>query len=75
MPVLETVHNISFLSTILVLYSEISLPREQFGIGHFYIYTILVSMTDTMTSQNIHFSFWDTVYNIFTFKVLNIKAI
>jgi hypothetical protein len=42
------------------LYSEIALSRKQFGIGHMYIYTFLLRMADTMTSQNIDLSFWDT---------------
>jgi hypothetical protein len=33
-----------------VLYSEIALSRKPFGIGHMYIYTCLLRMTDrTMT--------------------------
>jgi hypothetical protein len=51
-PALETVRNISFLSTIFELYSEIFLSRKPFGIGHMYIYTFLLRVTDTMTSQN-----------------------
>jgi hypothetical protein len=35
------------------LYSEIDLSRKPFGIGHMYIYTFLLRMTDTMTSKNI----------------------
>jgi hypothetical protein len=45
-----------------VLYSEIALSRKPFGIGHTYIYTFLLRMTDTMTSQNTDLSFWDTLY-------------
>jgi hypothetical protein len=30
-----------------VLYSEIALSREPFGIGHMYIYIFLLRMTDT----------------------------
>jgi hypothetical protein len=33
-----------------------------FGIGHMYIYTLLLGMTDTMTSQNTDLSSWDTLY-------------
>jgi hypothetical protein len=44
-----------------VLYSEIALSRKPFGIGHMYIYTLLLKMTDTVTSQNIDLSSWDTV--------------
>jgi hypothetical protein len=36
-----------------VLYSEIAISRKPFGIGHMYIYTFLLRMTDTRTSQNI----------------------
>jgi hypothetical protein len=34
-----------------VLYSEIALPRKQFGIRHMYIYNFLLRMTDTVTSE------------------------
>jgi hypothetical protein len=36
-----------------LLYSEIVKSRKPFGIGHMYIYTFLLRMTDTVTSQNI----------------------
>jgi hypothetical protein len=55
MPVLETVRNITFLSTILELCSEIAVSRKPFGIGHMCIYKFLLRMTDTMTSQTIDF--------------------
>jgi hypothetical protein len=55
-PGLEAVRNISFLSIILALYSEIALSRKPFGIGHMYIYGFLLGMTDTVTSQNIDLS-------------------
>jgi hypothetical protein len=65
----ETVRNISFLSTILEVYSAITLSRKQFGIGYIYIYIyiytyihFLLRMADTMVSQNICLSFWDTLY-------------
>jgi hypothetical protein len=35
--ILETVHNISFLSIILQLYIQIALSRKLFGIGHMFI--------------------------------------
>jgi hypothetical protein len=38
------------------LYSEITQSRKPFGIGHMYIYTFLLRMTDTMTSHNIDLS-------------------
>jgi hypothetical protein len=57
-----TLHYISFLSTILELYSEIALSRKPFGIRHMHIYTFLLRMTDTMPSQNIDLSSWDTLY-------------
>jgi hypothetical protein len=44
------------------LYSEIALSRKSFGIGHTYIYTFLLRMADTMTSQNTDHSHWDTLY-------------
>jgi hypothetical protein len=44
------------------LYSEIALSRKPFGIGHMYIYTFLLRMTDTMTSQNIDLSCWVILY-------------
>jgi len=33
-----------------------------------YIYTILLRMTDTMTSQNIDLSSWDILYNVFLLR-------
>jgi hypothetical protein len=45
-----------------LLYSEIALSRKPFGIGHMYIYTFWLRMADTMTSQNIDLSCWDTLY-------------
>jgi hypothetical protein len=45
-----------------VLYSGIALSRKPFGIGHMYIYTFWLRMTDTMTSQNIHLSSSNTLY-------------
>jgi hypothetical protein len=48
---------------VCALYSEIALSRKPFGIGHMYIYTFLLRMTDTMTSQNIDLSSWDTLCN------------
>jgi hypothetical protein len=41
------------------LYSEIVLSRKPFAIRHMYIYTFLLRMTNTMTSQNIDISYWD----------------
>jgi hypothetical protein len=43
-----------------VLHSEIPLFRKPPRIGHKYIYTFLLRMTDTMTSQNIDLPSWDT---------------
>jgi hypothetical protein len=45
-----------------VLYSEIALSRKLFGTGHMYIYTFLLTITNTVTSQNIGISSWDTLY-------------
>jgi hypothetical protein len=42
------------------LYSEF---RKPFGIGYMYIYTFLLRMTDTVTSQNIGLSSWGTMYS------------
>jgi hypothetical protein len=47
--------------TCSVLYTEIALSRKPFGIGHRYVYTLL-RMTDTMTTQDIDLSSWDTLY-------------
>jgi hypothetical protein len=43
---------------------ETAVSRKPFRIGHMYIYTFLLRMTDNMTSQNIDLSFWDTLYNL-----------
>jgi hypothetical protein len=40
-----------------LLYSEIALSWKEFGTGHVCIYTFLLRMTNTMTSQNIDLSF------------------
>jgi hypothetical protein len=45
---------------VACLYSEIAVSRKAFGIGHMYIYSFLLRMTDTVTSQNIDISSWDT---------------
>jgi hypothetical protein len=45
------------------LYSEIVLSRKPFGIGHMYMYNFWLRMTDTVTSQNIDLSSWDTLYS------------
>jgi hypothetical protein len=44
------------------LYSQMTLSRKPFGIGHMFIYTFLLRMTDTMTSHNIDPSSWDILY-------------
>jgi hypothetical protein len=56
-PVLETVRNISFLSTILELYSG-----KPFQIRHMYIHNFLPRTTDTMTPQNTDLSSWDILH-------------
>jgi hypothetical protein len=45
-----------------VLYSEIALSQTPFRIGCMPIYTFLLRMTDTMTSQNTDLSSWATLY-------------
>jgi hypothetical protein len=42
---------------VCTVYSEIALSRKQFGIGHIYIYTFLLIITD-----NIDLSSWDILY-------------
>jgi hypothetical protein len=44
------------------LYSTVTLSRKPFGIGHMYLYTFVFRITDTVTSQNIDLSSWDTLY-------------
>jgi hypothetical protein len=48
-----------------VLYSEIAVSRKPFAIGHMYIYTSLLRITDSMASQNTDLSSWYTLYNRF----------
>jgi hypothetical protein len=48
----------------LELYIEIALSRKPFGIAHMYIYTFLLRMAYTMTSQNIDLSSWNILYNV-----------
>jgi hypothetical protein len=62
-PVLQTVCNISLLSTILELYSEITLFRKPVGIGYMYTYTCLLRMANNMTYQDSELFPWDTLYN------------
>jgi hypothetical protein len=50
--------------------SEIAVSRKPFGIGHMYIHTFLLTMTDTMASQNIDISSWDTLYSLYTASVV-----
>jgi hypothetical protein len=42
------------------VYSEIALSWKPFRIGHMCIYTFLLGVTDTLTSQNIDLSSWYT---------------
>jgi hypothetical protein len=51
---------------VACLSSEIAVPGKPFGIGHMYIYNFMLRMTDTMTSQNIELSSWDTLYSAIT---------
>jgi hypothetical protein len=44
------------------MYSEIALSRKPLGIGHMYIIHFLLRVADTMASQNIYLSSWDTLY-------------
>jgi hypothetical protein len=46
------------------LYSETALSRKPFGIGHMYIYTFLLRITDIVISQNADVSSCDTLYSI-----------
>jgi hypothetical protein len=41
-----------------------ALSRKPFGTGHMYMYTCLLRMTDTMTSQNIDLSSWNIRYSL-----------
>jgi hypothetical protein len=45
-----------------LLCSEIALSWKPFGIGHMYMYSFLLRMTDTITSQNFDLYSWDTLY-------------
>jgi hypothetical protein len=56
------------------LYSEIALSRKPFGIGHMYIYTFLLRMADTMTSQNIDLPSWDILYG-YTIREANMQLV
>jgi hypothetical protein len=49
----------------VLLYSETALTQKLFGIGHIYIYNCFLRMADSMTSQNIELSSWDTLYIIY----------
>jgi hypothetical protein len=43
--------------------TKMALSRKPFGKGHMFVYSFLLRMTDTMTSQKIVLSSWDTLYN------------
>jgi hypothetical protein len=45
-----------------LLYIPPALPWKPFGIGHMFIHTFLLRMTNTMTFRNIDPSSWDTWY-------------
>lgn len=45
-----------------LLVSEISLFRQPFAVGHVYMYSALLRMSNTMTSQNSDISSCDTLY-------------
>jgi hypothetical protein len=56
----ERLEGIEILSTeSRLLYNEIALSRKAFGIGYMYIYTFLLRLTETMTSQNIDLFSWE----------------
>jgi hypothetical protein len=56
-------HGVLLVCTVYsVLHSKIALSRKPFGIGHMYIYTLLLKITDTMTPQNIDRLSWDILY-------------
>jgi hypothetical protein len=44
------------------LYSQMDLSMKPFGIGHMFLQRFLPRMTDTITSQNVDLSSWDTLY-------------
>jgi hypothetical protein len=69
---IKTVHSLSFLPTILELYSEIALSQKPFRTGHMYIHTFMLKMADIMTSQNIDLYSWDILYNS-TFQTFPFK--
>jgi len=48
-----------------VLYNEIAVSLKQFKIGHMFMYTFLLRMTDNMTARNIELSSWDTCMCIY----------
>jgi hypothetical protein len=58
-----------------VLYSEIALSWKPFGVGHAYIYTFLLRMIDTVTSQSIDFFSWDTLYKSGSVEVITIASV
>jgi hypothetical protein len=57
---LETIRYIC-LSTILQLYGAIDLSRKPFALVQVYRYTFLLIMVETMASQNIDISAWNTL--------------
>jgi hypothetical protein len=49
---------------VVRLYSEMALSRKPLGIGHMYIHTFLLRMTDAVTPQKTDLSSLDTPCNI-----------
>jgi hypothetical protein len=50
--------------TVYCIVKYVALSRKPFGIEHTYIHTFLLRVTDTMTSQNIELSSWDTLHRV-----------
>jgi hypothetical protein len=59
----------------LELYSEITLSRKPFGIGHMYIYNFMLRKTNNVTSENIGLSSWDTLYIYIYIYIYNLPVV
>jgi hypothetical protein len=60
--IIEIVSNASSLSTVLELYSEIALSRNELGMEHNYLHKFLLGLNNIKTSHNTDLFFLDTVY-------------
>jgi hypothetical protein len=57
------------------LHSQMAVSGKPFLIGHMFILTFLLIMTNTMISQNIDLSSWDTLYSVQYYPQFRVTAV